>query len=88
MQAYKKWVPVWVIPIVVAMAIATVWLRLSIIRASYSLSQLEGTLKNLASERDRLRIEIARLKSPKRLEGLSEKFDLRNPKPEQVIFLK
>lgn len=65
-----------------------VWTRLQNIRLKRESSRLKQREQEVLLENNRLKLEWARLVSPKRLEDLgSEKFNLKRPRPEQVIVL-
>jgi cell division protein FtsL len=85
----RHWIPIWVIPVVILFAIGTVWLRLSIVGTTYSIDQVEKTIRNLQQEREQLKLVVTGLRSPRRLEALAvSKFGLTQPKAEQVVHLK
>ena len=85
----KTWIPLWVIPVLILMAIGTVWLRLSIVRTSYAINQAEKSIRRLRQDRDRAALRYESLKSPRRLEALARtKFNLTQPRSEQVVHLK
>lgn len=85
----KNWLPLWVIPILILMATGTVWLRLSIVRTTYAISQTDRVIANLKKEREQINLKVAGLRSPRRLEVLAKtKFGLDQPKPDQVVHLK
>ncbi|OFZ78728.1 MAG: hypothetical protein A2583_08265 [Bdellovibrionales bacterium RIFOXYD1_FULL_53_11] len=85
----KKWLPVWAVVIVAFLAIGTVWLRLSIVGTTYSITQAEKTIRNLQIERELAEHKLAAMKSPRRLEQLARtKFGLSHPKAEQVVHIK
>lgn len=85
----KKWIPFWVWPILVCLSVATVWLRLTIVKLSYEIGQTDKLVTNARMERDELNLMVARLKSPKRLEILARnRFGLQPPRTEQTVTLK
>ena len=85
----KKWIPVWAIFGVILLSVGTVWLRLTIVRTTYSINQANRNLQNLQQEMSHAEVRMAALKSPKKLELLAKtKFGLGIPKPEQVVYLK
>lgn len=85
----KGWMPVWVIPAVIGLAIGTVWLRLAIIRTTYEINQKDRELSNLQQEREQVSLRLANLRSPRRLETLARtKFGLTHPQSDQVVYLK
>ncbi len=86
MAFFRKWLPLWVIPLLVALAIGTVWLRLSIVRTTYAINQSEKTLRDLQQQREEMHLKVTALRSPRRLEGLARaKFGLGTPRAEQVV---
>lgn len=63
-----------------------VWTRLQNIRLRRENMRLKQREQEVLLENNRLKLEWARLISPKRLEELgAEKYNLRRPRPEQVI---
>jgi cell division protein FtsL len=83
------WLPLWVVPVLVIMAIGTVWLRLSIIRMTYSVSQTDRMIRNLQHERDQADLKLSSMRSPRRLEALARgKFGLSQPRADQVVYIK
>jgi cell division protein FtsL len=89
----RRWLPphvaIWVVPAVVALAIGTVWLRLSIVRTTYAINQAERRLAALRLEKEQMELKVAGLRSPRRLEILARtKFGLAQPRAEQVVHLK
>ena len=84
----KAWVPWWVVPLVVAFAIVTVWLRLEIVDTTYAINKSEATIRTLEQEQKRSDLKLSTLRSPKRLEALARtKFQLGQPSPDQVVRL-
>jgi cell division protein FtsL len=80
--------PLWVIPALVAMAIGTVWLRLRIVRTTYSINQSERKARELRQEREEMELKVTALRSPRRLELLARsKFGLGTPRADQVVHL-
>jgi len=66
-----------------------VWTRLQNIRLKRENTRLKQREQEVLLENNRLKLEWARLVSPKRLEELGkEKYNLKRPRPEQVIVLK
>lgn len=85
----SRWMPIWVVPAVIALAIGTVWLRLSIVRTTYSINQSERRLSALRQEREQMELKLAGLRSPRRLELLARsKYGLSQPRAEQVVHLR
>lgn len=80
--------PLWVVPALIGMAIGTVWLRLSIVRTTYSIDQDEKKIRQLQLERQQLELRVTALRSPRRLELLARtRFGLTQPKSEQIVHL-
>lgn len=86
---WKKWVPLWTIPVLVAFATGTVWLRLSIIKTTYEINQTERAIEQGRLEREKLELKVAALRSPRRLEGLARtRFGFMQPRAEQIVHFK
>ena len=69
-------------------ALFFVWTRVQNTRLRLEGSRLKKREQEALEENNRLKLEWARLVSPKRLEDLGkEKYNLSRPKPEQVIVL-
>ncbi|MGE3261518.1 MAG: cell division protein FtsL [Bacteriovoracia bacterium] len=65
-----------------------VWTRLQNIRLRREGGRLKQREQEVLLENNRLKLEWARLVSPKRLEELGqEKYNLKRPRPEQVVVL-
>jgi cell division protein FtsL len=65
-----------------------VWTRLQNIRLKRENSRFKQREQEVLLENNRLKLEWARLISPKRLEDIGrEKYNLKRPRPEQVIVL-
>lgn len=63
-----------------------VWTRLQNIRLRREATRLKEKEQEVTLENNRLKVEWARLTSPKRLEELgTQKYNLKRPRPEQVI---
>lgn len=81
--------PLWVFPVLLVMAISTVWLRLYIVRTTYEIDQTEGMIRNLSQEREQAELKVTALRSPRRLEEIAKtKYGLSQPKADQVVHLK
>lgn len=84
----KRWVPGWAIGLVVVMAVGTVWLRLAIVRTTYSINQTERAIRELRQAREQMQLKVTALKSPRRLEVLARsKFNLGTPRSDQVVYM-
>lgn len=65
-----------------------VWTRLQNIRLRREGSRLKQREQEVLLENNRLKLEWARLVSPKRLEELGqEKYNLKRPRPDQIVVL-
>lgn len=85
----KHWFPTWMIPTLILLSIATVWLRLSIVKTVYTINQTEGMIKNAKHDLEKSALKVSSLRSPRRLELLSKaKFNLAQPNSNQVIYIK
>ena len=68
--------------------ISHVWVSFERTHIGYSLSQLKKEILQIEEYNRKLKLEIASLKSPERLENKAVKeFDLRYPLPKQIVFL-
>jgi hypothetical protein len=86
---FKDYVPLWVIPLVMVLAVGTVWLRLSIVRTTYAVSETDRALQGLRQEQEKTELRLAGLRSPKRLEALAkQRYGLAQPRLDQVVNLK
>ncbi len=82
----KKWFPLWAVLAVFIFSIGTVWLRLTIVRITYDIHQMERAIDQNKQVLDTLQIKISELKSPKRLEHLARtQYQLKPPHVKQVI---
>jgi cell division protein FtsL len=85
----KQFFPLWTIPVLIAFAFATVWIRLNVVQTTYEVNQANRTLHNLKLENEKLELKVAQLRSPRRLEMIAKnKFKLSPPTPEKQIQLK
>ena len=85
----RRWVPLWALPLMVVMAAGTIWLRLTIVNLTYEVDQTQRMIRNARQDVERLELDVARLRSPRRLEVLARtRFGLSPPRAEQVIHLK
>ena len=84
-----RWIPIWVLPLLVVFAIGSVWLRLSIVRTTYEIDEVGKMIRNTQLDREKLELKVAKLRSPRHLEALArKKFGLVPPNSEQVIRLR
>ena len=73
---------------VVAAALFFVWTRVTTIRLGYALSRATESHSRLLAERASLRLDVAALKSPKRLAKLAKNRGLAPPAPERIMPLR
>jgi len=85
-----KLVPLFFVAIVcMSIALIYVWFHISVTRLNYEIAQKLDRKDRLSEETRRLKVEIATLKSPSRIEAIArEKLNMDYPKKDQVIFLK
>lgn len=85
-QGIGRWIPLWAVPVVIVLAIGTVWLRLSILRTTYEVNQANKLIRNAQNELDAAELRVAQLRAPRRLEFLARtKFHLAPPDAGQII---
>jgi cell division protein FtsL len=83
------WFPLWALPVLIGLAIGTVWLRLAIVRTTYEISQTDTMIRHLQQDREQQELQVTGLRSPRRLESIAKaKFGLSQPRAEQVIPMK
>jgi cell division protein FtsL len=84
----SKILPVWVVFALVFFAIGSVWIRLNIIRTTYSINEVHRKIEQTKQETEILGVKLSSLKSPKHLEALArKKFGLLQPRLDQVIHM-
>lgn len=66
----RRWIPFWSIPIYISLAIGSVWIRLKLVQLSYAVSVTTRETESASQELEAVRVKLATLKSPKRLESL------------------
>ncbi len=67
--------------------ISHVWSNFEATQKGYDISQLKNEEMRLMDVNRKLRLELAILKSPQKLETLAAKLGLRQPSPDQIIVL-
>lgn len=76
------------LPVLIVMAVGTVWVRLKIVRTTYEINETEKMLSQGRHEQEKLELQVAQLRSPRRLELLAKsRFHLNPPKSDQVVHL-
>ncbi len=84
----KRWMPLWVLPVFIVLAVGTVWLRLAVVRTTYQISEADKATRNLMQERQQIDLRVAGLRSPRRLESLARaRYGLSQPTSDQVVHL-
>jgi cell division protein FtsL len=71
----------------VAAGISHVWVNFKRTQAGYELSRLKEEIANAEEFNQKLKLEIAFLKSPEHLEKMTRELGLRYPSPEQIVNL-
>ncbi|MGK5081962.1 hypothetical protein WDW37_01560 [Bdellovibrionota bacterium FG-1] len=70
----------------VALAVVTVWLRLSIVRTTYAINQAERQVREFKQGRETMELKLTALRSPRHLESIARtQFGLGTPRADQVI---
>jgi cell division protein FtsL len=86
-MTFKRWIPLWSIPLIVVLAIGTVWLRLSMVRTSYAIDQTNQEIRALEQAKEQMELKVTGLRSPRRLEQIARSKGLTQPRAEQVIHI-
>jgi cell division protein FtsL len=80
--------PLWVLPVLVLLSIGTVALRLSIVRQTYAIDQVERQIKALKQAHENMELKVAGLRSPRHLEEIARgRFGLTQPRSDQIIYM-
>jgi len=75
--------------VLVAVALVYVWSHLHNTQLKYRIAEEMTVREHLLEENRRLKVEIATLKSPQRIESIArEKLKLQYPEREQVVLIK
>jgi len=75
--------------LVMGLSLFFVWSRLQVVNLEYDISSLEGRLRDMQQQSQRLRLEVASLRNPERIEALAlNELGLRQPAPQQVVTVK
>jgi cell division protein FtsL len=82
----KRIAPLWALLALVLFATGTVWIRLNIIRTTYDISEINRKIEKSHQDEEHLKLKLADLKSPKKLETLARrKFGFTQPRIDQVV---
>jgi len=85
----RKWFPLWIYPVLIVMAIGTVWLRLAVVRTTYEINQSDRITRNLEQESEQKQLRLTALRSPRRLETIAKsKYGLVQPRADQIIHMR
>lgn len=85
----KRWKLAALVTGVMTLALSSVWLRLQVVRTSYEINQQDKLIKNLLLEKETLEAELARLKSPERLERLAKsEFQMEQASVNRILSVK
>lgn len=74
--------------ILMGSCIGHVWSNFEMTQKGYTISQLKNEEKRLIDLNQKLKIEMATLKSPKSLEDCVKKLGLNQPSPGQIVVIK
>jgi cell division protein FtsL len=78
-----------ILSLLVLVAVALVWSHLHNTQLKYRIAEEMTVRDNLTEENRRLKVEIATLKSPQRIESIArDKLKLQYPEREQVVLIK
>jgi len=84
---YSSWV--FIAFVLMAVALVYVWSHIHMTELEYQIARELSEQEHLSEEQKRLKIELATLKSPQRIESIArEKLQMTYPEREQVIVLK
>ena len=65
-----------------------VWCRVQVVELGYQLSDIHGLHTRLLNDNKKLRLELARLKAPERVERIAiQQLGLRHPSKDQIVVL-
>lgn len=75
--------------VIVLVALFLVWARIQVIQLGYEVSRLRKDVRELGQRRDLLEADVAKLKSPERLETTATgRFGMRSPMGDEVVVLR
>ena len=75
--------------VIVLVALFLVWARIQVIQLGYEVSRLRKEVRDLGQRRDLLEADVAKLKSPERLEASATGlFGMRSPMGDEVVVLR
>jgi cell division protein FtsL len=76
----------WIILLIICLVelLTYTWFRVQHVRTGYEIGKLTAENSRLKEQRNILRVEIARLKSPARLVRIADELGLKRPEPTQI----
>jgi cell division protein FtsL len=84
----SDWFPPWIWPVILVLTIGSVWIRLSVVKATYEVTQADKAMRSLQQDREQIELRVAGLRSPRRLEILARsRFGLTQPRADQVVYM-
>ncbi len=84
----SEWFPPWIWPVILVFTIGSVWIRLSVVKATYEVTQADKAMRSLQQDREQIELRVAGLRSPRRLEILARsRFGLTQPRADQVVYM-
>ena len=85
-QEFKHYVLI--VAALVFFSLLFVWSRLEVVQIGYEISHANMVYQNFNKENQQLRVEVASLKSPSRIEEIAQsRLDLIHPTHEQIIII-
>ncbi|PIU56317.1 MAG: cell division protein FtsL, partial [Deltaproteobacteria bacterium CG07_land_8_20_14_0_80_38_7] len=74
--------------VLIFMSLIYVWTRIKVVQLGYEVSRLSVEIKELSQQKSILEADVAKLKSPARMEGLAQsKLGMRLPHGDEVVFI-
>ncbi len=74
--------------VAIALALTFVWTRVRVVQLGYEVSQINKQVGDLMRQRNRFEVEVAKLKSPDRLEQMArDHFNMRLPVGNEIVFM-
>jgi cell division protein FtsL len=84
---YSTWI--FIASVLMAVALIYVWCHIHMTELEYQIARELNSLEQLTEERAKLKVELATMKSPQRIETIArEKLQMTYPERKQVILLK
>jgi hypothetical protein len=82
---WGAWLWLGIMGIFLVELLAYTWCRMECVHLGYAIAQETQRLQKLTDIRKNLTIELAHLKSPKRIEELAHKLGLAPPRADQIV---